>query len=528
MLLGLALLLPLLVPQAPAQPGAAPGAGRGVLARFAVQVQGAAPTVMSYGLDGSQGLVVYALSPEGRPGVVAVIGGYGRSAGPEGKAGLSVLFFVHFYADAKGYLEAQILNDAIEGAPGFVTASYEVTFQGSVIAKGTAEFADQTGIGVLGGTLRYAPRSDLVERYAAGLPDPKALAGIGRQDAEKVDDPDPVKNTHQTGSPRNRYVAVQAAKYLFTQDERYLARLMDFVLAQARRPYHLSEKTGEPFLHEKHREAVFFEGRPTLKPNLETFGRMLMSPAQSRASDRNGWDHEHMHVEELYAAYLMCGSRVARRELVLIAEELLSTPYVREQGRHQHSARAFGWVARMFVRAYQATGEARYLDAVRRMMASLRAHWQPDGPFPCLLAQEPRGDHMPDERWESPFMVAVAASAIALYLREKPDDAEALKLLEFCGDLLVDQAYSPEKGGFYFDYSVESSKKTGDGSVTNGVVLFIPSPLVEVAELLPPEKREKYLAPARRIYTANRQEKWGKPSSEEFFRWFLRAAKEFE
>ncbi|MBI4881116.1 MAG: hypothetical protein HY812_15880 [Planctomycetes bacterium] len=526
--LGLALLVPVLVCQVPVQPAAAAGASPGALVRFAVQVQGAAPAVMSYGLDGSQGLIVYALSPEGRPGVAAVIGGYGRSAGAEGKAGLSVLFFVHFYADGKAFLEAQILNDAIEDAPGFVTASYEVTFQGGVIAQGTAEFADQTGIGVLGGTLRYAPRNDLLERYAAQLPDPKSLSGIGRQDAEKSSDPDPVKGTHQTGSPRNRYVAVQAAKYLFTQDERYLARLMDFVLAQAWRPYHLSEKTGEPFLHEKHPEAVMFEGRPVLKPNLETFGRMLMSPAQSRASDRNGWDHEHMNVEELYAAYVLCGSRVARRDLVLIAEELLSTPYVREEGKHQHSARAFGWVARMLVRAYQATGEARYLAAVRRMMASLRAYWRPDGPFPFLVAQEPRNDHMPDQRFESPFMVAVAASAIALYVREKPDDAEALKLLEFCGDLLVDQGYSAEKGGFYYDYSVESSKKTGDGSATSGVVLFIASPLVEVAELLPPEKREKYLAPARRIYTANRQEEWGKPGSQEFFRWFLRAAKEFE
>ena len=78
------------------------------------------------------------------------------------------------------------------------------------------------------------------------------------------------------------------------------------------------------------------------------------------------------------------------------------------------SAQRFGWTARALVRAYQATGNLRYMDAVRRMMESLRVHRIADGPSPALVAQDPVPDKFSDGPWESPAMVAVAASAIAL------------------------------------------------------------------------------------------------------------------
>lgn len=535
------LLLPALLaaPQdaAPAQP--APAAStQPELLEATVQVDGGAPLEVRFGFDGTQGVTAYPLSTEGRPGVSAVVGGFARSPGAKGKSGLSFLFFMHFYADGGSFLEVQIANDAMVDAPGKVDATYKVSFKGAPVSEGKRTFLDETALTLWAGTPRFAPRTDLWQKYTADFPDakavgpvPKALAPDSRNDAERVEDPDPTKDTHSAGSPRNRYWAVQAVRYYLTDDARYLERLMDFVAAQGERPYHLSEASGEPFFHEAHPEAWFIEGRPEMKTYRETFGRMMMTPDQVEKGKANGWDHEHMNVEELYAAYVTVGSRIARRELVLIAEQLLSTAIVREKDHSQHSARAFGWVARMFVRAFDATGQQRYLEAVRKMMDSVRAHWIPDGTFKGFVPQDPKPDHMADKRWESPFMVAIATSAIALYLEAEPTDTAARDMLIFCGDLLVDQGYSEAQGGFYYDYSLDDASKSHDGHDINGVVFFIPSALVEVAEHLPPEKatlKEKYLAPARRVFQADAKEGWATPKQIYWYTWFVRAAKEFK
>lgn len=124
-------------------------------------------------------------------------------------------------------------------------------------------------------------------------------------------------------------------------------------------------------------------------------------------------------------------------------------------------------------------------------------------------------------------MVSVAASAIALYLQVVPADEGARQLLKFCGDLIVDQGYSPTNGGFYYDYSVDSAKKGGDGKSIDGVAIWIPSALVEVAAEMPEEEREKYLAPARTVFEKQMAQDWSKPTKPHFHSWLLRAAREF-
>lgn len=124
-------------------------------------------------------------------------------------------------------------------------------------------------------------------------------------------------------------------------------------------------------------------------------------------------------------------------------------------------------------------------------------------------------------------MVSVAASAIALYLQVVPADEGARQLLKFCGDLIVDQGYSPTNGGFYYDYSVDSGKKGGDGASIDGVAIWIPSALVEVASEMPEEEREKYLAPARTVFEKQMAQDWSKPTKPYFHSWLLRAAREF-
>ncbi len=435
-----------------------------------IQIDGGDPLAIQFGAASKKGVDAYVFPTEDRPGVTSVIGLRGTVPGVGGKSGLHLIAFIHLYDDGAHFLEGEILNDAMMSPPGKVNATWHIEFGGAVVADGKGPILDECAIGFAAGDLRFAPRKDLWTAYTAGLPDPKKVTGVPLRDADPVADADPNPHTHATGSPRNRYVAVAAAKYYFTNDARYLSRLMDYTLAQARRPYHLSEPDGCPFQQSKHPEAYFIEGHPELQPYRDTFGRITLSKAELEAPPQNGWDPEHMNVEELYATYVLCGSRIARRELLLIAEQALSTKPVREENYYQSSARAFGWVCRLLVRAHQASGEERFLDGARRMMDSVRKHALMSGTYRALVPQKPKDDHIANEKFDTPFMIAVATSAIALYLKEDPKDEKARELLKFCGDLLVEQGYSRENGGFYYDFSAESSTKHGDGKSIDGVL----------------------------------------------------------
>jgi len=524
----LVLLVPLLPAQQDAEPSSEqPSTKRRAFIEVEVELAGAEKTSFSYGFAGSEGWTVYLQSTEGRQGLSAVVGGYGRSAGPEGKSGLTVLFFIYFFDNSESLVEVQILNDALTQPAGRIEADYKVTYLGKVLGEGRHAFPDQAGLAFWSGKPRFAPRLDLWTKYTDQLPGAGMITGLPDESAARKADPDPVRDAGAAGGPRNQYVAAEASRYLYTQDGGYLEQLLDFVVAQARRPYHLTGEQGEPFFHSEHPEAAFVNGRPEPLVYQETFGRVALTSAQLDSDGYTGWAADSLDVEELYAAYLLAGSRLARRELVLIAEELLCTDEVREKNHPQGSAQRFGWTARALVRAYQATGERAYMDGVRRMLESLRQRRIVDGPSRALVPQDPDPRYFAAERFERPAMVAVAASAIALYLREARSDADARELLEFCGDLIVDQGFNQDGGGFYEAYSVQSEARAGDGMANAGEVLMIPSALVEIAEFAPDEKREKYLAPARRIFTLNQMQRFGQPSSLEFHRWLLRAAKEF-
>lgn len=515
--------------QAPAKP--APEAPqqalpKGPLLKGTVTLAGLDPYEFHFGFDGNKNLRAFNFPTEDREGVAVVIGGHAAIPGPKGRSGPTFLFFLHAYSDGTHYLEAQLLNDAIVDPPGKLDAVWHIEFAGKVVADGKGTLLDQCGVAFQSGTPQFAPRQDLWQHMQQIFPPQAKVTGFSIADAEPKADPDPVASTHQTGSPRNRYVAVEAAKYYYSQDERYLARLLDFVAAQARRPYHLSESDGTPFQQPRHPEAWFIEGRPEMKPYRDTFGRLQLTAPELEKPKYNGWDPEHMNVEELYAAYVLTGSRIARRELLLIAEQLLSTPMCRTEGYSQHSARAFGWVMRALVRAHQVSGEDRYVLAIQRMMESVRKVAVMKGNYKALIPLEPRNDHMKNERYESPFMVAVAASALALYVDIEPNDEGGRELMKLTGDLLVERGYSPTQGGFVYDYSCDSGNTNGDPAQIDGVVLWIPSALAEVAMRVPENERAKYLDVARAVFAKQSANKWGTPAQDYFFCWFLKAARE--
>lgn len=510
-------------------PGIAALASRTPLFEAEVVIAGMPPQTFRYGIGDNQGIRAFALTNERRPGLIAVIGGHGRVVGPGESAGLNLLFFMHVYPDGTSFIEGQLLNDAIQQPSGRLRASYRVRHRGVTVAAGEQVFADQTGVGFAGGEPRFVPRDALLRAYTATVPVPtqSVAALLDRSDAAPGANPYPLSEPTSVLS-HNRYHCIGAVKFLFTRDRRYLLRLMDFVTFQAARPYHLSEVTGEPFLAARHPNCNIVDGRPELLPYRDTLGRDELPPGAEAEMAGRGWEGEHPDVEDLYAAYVLLGSRVARRELVLIAEQLMSTPAVRVEGYRQTSAGAFGWTARALLRAHQATGESRYVEAVTRMLVSLRKHRVAAGPWRALVPQQPDARHLADERWEASVGVAAAASALAMYCRARPGDAAALELLQFCGDLLVERAYAPELGGFFDGYSIDSDRRIGAGDAMDGAAMPIAAPLVELALFLPVDMREKYLKPARRIYEESVRRGPARITAQEFFRWFLTPSRELQ
>src|SRR5262249_42426129 len=81
----------------------------------------------------------------------------------------------------------------------------------------------------------------------------------------------------------------------------------------------------------------------------------------------NGFDPEHMTLDDIYECWLLTGDWVAQDALVSAGEAMLTWKSV-EPGGELHTARTTGWTLRALVQVFRATGERRYLDACKDMV----------------------------------------------------------------------------------------------------------------------------------------------------------------
>jgi len=266
------------------------------------------------------------------------------------------------------------------------------------------------------------------------------------------------RNTHQTGSPRNRlsvYLeAMQSGRVdLFRWARSRAWHAMDL------RPYHIQgfDADAAPW-------ANLYEGTPHLnEPPERRLGRSGMAdrfPEYKRGlppegHGYNGFDPEHMSLDDVYETYLLTGSRQALGALRSAGEAMLTWRELRPDG-FIFSSRTFGWTLRALVQVWRATGETRYLDAARRYVARADAG-RGKGVVKYLRPQRPDARHLADREWDGPWMVAVALHGLWAYWVETRDPLVpdmAADLSEFClsgfrgngflADLPVDE---PPRGG---------------------------------------------------------------------------------
>lgn len=283
------------------------------------------------------------------------------------------------------------------------------------------------------------------------------------------------KNTHSSGSPRNRLSVFLEAVQSGSPDAFRWARTrarhaMDL------RPFHI-----QGFDADEYPAANLYEGvpHPNIKASLALGRREMGTRWPEWGQDvaghgYNGFDPEHMTLDDIYECYLLTGSWPAREALRSAGEAMLTWQEL-VPGGWIHSARTFGWTLRALVQVHRATGEERYLDAARRYVARAdeeRGH----GDVKYLRRMKPDPRHM-DEFHDTPFMVAVALHGLAAYWHETEDP----RVPPMCADL-TDFLMSGYRGrGFLDDLPTDRAPDPGGSVRELGVSSWIPGAIAAAA-----------------------------------------------
>jgi len=285
-------------------------------------------------------------------------------------------------------------------------------------------------------------------------------------------------NTHTSGSPRNQLSvfleALQSGRAdLFRWAQSRAWHAMDL------RPFHI-----DGFNADQHPDANLYEGIP--HPNERPHKRLGRSEMDTRFPEYkqglppkghgyNGFDPEHMTLDDVYECWLLTGSWQALDALRSAGEAMLTWKEVIPSGRI-HSSRTFGWTLRALVQVHRATGDQRYLAAARRLVARADAE-RGKGAVPYLRRMRPDVRHIADQEYDSPWMVAVALHGLAAYWVETGDPIVppmAKDLSDFCMAAF-------RGNGFLRDLPLDAPFTGGSVDSVLGVTSWVPGGLAAAA-----------------------------------------------
>lgn len=285
------------------------------------------------------------------------------------------------------------------------------------------------------------------------------------------------RNTHTSGSPRNRLSVFLEAVQTQRADLFRWARTRAYH-AMDLRPFHI-----QGFDADLYPWANLYEGvpHPNNKPE-QSLGRKGMATRHTRykqglppeGNGYNGFDPEHMTLDDVYECYLLTGSWPALGALRSAGEAMLTWQELRPDG-WIHSSRTFGWTLRALVQVHRATGEERYLDAARRYVARADAE-RGKGEVKYLRRMRADPRHL-DEPHDTVFMVAVALHGLAAYWDETGDPL----VPAMCADL-TEYCMSGFRGasGFLADLPTDRPEPAGQ-AFPRGVSVWVPGAIAAAA-----------------------------------------------
>lgn len=252
------------------------------------------------------------------------------------------------------------------------------------------------------------------------------------------------KSTHATGSPRNRLTWFD--RFMTCGGYAWFERVETFVLhSMDLRTYHI-----DGFKTEEHPNAILGEGLPGW-PGTDMLGRdsipANLSPYKfgipTGGSGWNGFDGEHMMVDDLYEYYLLTGSPRALDSLKAIGEGILSWKHIIDLNKPIASSRFIGWVLRALLKIYAVTGDARMKGAADKIVL-IADKFRGKTPSPLTgkvynyLARAiyGGGSHNMDEDYDCPWQIGVGMYGLAYYYVETGDPL-ALKMIQDLNKFIV-------------------------------------------------------------------------------------------
>jgi hypothetical protein len=188
----------------------------------------------------------------------------------------------------------------------------------------------------------------------------------------------------------------------------------------------------------------------------------------------NGFDPEHMTLDDVYECWLLTGDPVALDALRSAGEAMLTWKELVPDGGI-HSSRTFGWTLRALVQVHRATGDRRFLEAAERYVERADAE-RGHGEVKYLRRMPPDPRHL-DEPYDAPFMVAVALHGLAAYHAESGDPRVPPMMADLSSFCMA--AY--RDGGFLGDLPTDRVYTGGHVSSPLGVSSWIPGAVAAAA-----------------------------------------------
>lgn len=406
---------------------------------------------------------------ETRPGIVAIYEGAIRLVNEQEPTdlGLSAFSAIYIYSSGEIAAEVGLFNDAMFRPMGLTKVDWGLLLNGNVIAsEKDRTLADQAGIAIKLGKLKYAPREDYqpsdwmprAVRYRMALPKPEAHV-------------DPTTDTHTTGSPRNEFYNENVTMFLTTNDSRWLDLLHDFSIFQAQRPYHFSDDGAVIYdykkLYSAKKAPSFGDGKvvvPKYPAIQESFGRtkepkFAQLPIHPNGGAMNGGDLEHMTVDKLYHCYMALGSRLARRELLQCCNWMASSyPFQNGDEHHLNSERVVGWVAKAWALGADVERGARFFDMLEQLVRQT-SFFARELPIPYIMgSQAPDLRHIPNQKFACVWQNGIAVHGLATYIRMAnkygKDSSAVSRLIKLATVGNLAEAYMAGLG-FCNDYGIE-------------------------------------------------------------------------
>lgn len=290
------------------------------------------------------------------------------------------------------------------------------------------------------------------------------------------------KNTHSTGSPRNKLsyfdkFMVSGAESWFVLSEVFAQHSMDL------RTYHIAG-----FKRDEHPNTVLSEGMPAW-PGTDMLGRNALDPAldphragiPEKGKGWNGYDSEHLVVDDLYEYYLLTGSPAALDSMRQIGEGILTWPSM-SPTKAIISSRIAGWTLRALVKIWLVTGDQRMIGKAADLVTSLDTfrgqtpsnvtgltyHW--------LAANKYGGSaHNMDSEYDLPWQIAVGVYGLALYARET-GSVKALGIIADVSNYILDFGLQ-DNGVFKEAIAIEDHQDFNPKPKNDGVNAWISSAL---------------------------------------------------